>query len=229
MDAIVFDWDGTLVDTLPAMLDANARVLEEYGLPFDDERYRAAYIPDWRVMYLRLGVPESAIEAAGARWLELYSAIETLQPFAGAEAALRRLSAAGHVMGIVTAGDRPVVEDQLERFGFSELLPVRVCGDDDIAAKPHPAPLLRALEQLGVLERAEHATYVGDAPDDMRLAKAVGARGVGIVSILGTAAELIAAGAAEVHPSVAAWVDVHLASAAAEHSAIVARGVPGSR
>jgi phosphoglycolate phosphatase len=212
MDAIVFDWDGTLVDTLPAMLDANARVLEEYGLPFDDARYRAAYIPDWRVMYLRLGVPESAIEAAGARWLELYSAIETLQPFAGAEAALRRLSAAGHVMGIVTAGDRPVVEDQLERFGLSELLPVRVCGDDDIAAKPHPAPLLRALDQLGALDRAEHATYVGDAPDDMRLAKAVGARGIGIVSILGTAAELTAAGAAEVHPSVAAWVDHFLAA-----------------
>ena len=135
MDAIVFDWDGTLVDTLPAMLDANAQVLEEYGLPFDHARYRAAYIPDWRVMYQRLGVPDSAIEAAGARWLELYSAIATLQPFAGAESALRRLSAAGHVMGIVTAGDRPVVEDQLERFGLGKLLPIRVCGDDDIAAK----------------------------------------------------------------------------------------------
>jgi HAD superfamily hydrolase (TIGR01549 family) len=212
MDAIVFDWDGTLVDTLPAMLDANARVLEEYGLPFDDARYRAAYIPDWRVMYLRLGVPESAIDAAGTRWLELYTAIETPRPFPGAEAALRRLSAAGHVMGIVTAGDRAVVEGQLERFGLSELLPVRVCGDDDIAAKPHPAPLLRALDQLGALERAVHATYVGDAPDDMRLAKAVGARGIGIVSILGTADELIAAGADEVHPSVAAWVDIHLSA-----------------
>lgn len=213
MDAIVFDWDGTLVDTLPAMLGANAQVLLEYGLPFDEDRYRAAYIPDWRVMYLRLGIPESAIEAAGARWLELYSAILTLEPFPGAEAALRRLAAAGHVMGIVTAGDRPVVELQLERFGLSELLPVRVCGDDDIAAKPHPAPLLRALEQLGTLDRAEHATYVGDAPDDMRLARAVGARGIGIVSILGTSEELLAAGAAEVHPSVAAWVDRFLPTA----------------
>jgi len=230
MDAIVFDWDGTLVDTLPAMLDANARVLEEYGLPFDDVRYRAAYIPDWRVMYLRLGVPESAVEAAGARWLELYSAIETLQPFTGAEAALRRLSAAGHVMGIVTAGDRAVVEFQLEHFGLSELLPVRVCGDDDIAAKPHPAPLLRALDQLGALERAQHATYVGDAPDDMRLARAVGARGVGIVSILGTAEELIAAGATEVHPSVATWVDSFLGAVAGDRVPIgSAQSAPSPR
>ena len=72
MDAIVFDWDGTLVDSLPAIFDANLRVLEEYGLPFDDARYRAAYIPDWRLMYQRLGVPDDALEAAGARWLELY-------------------------------------------------------------------------------------------------------------------------------------------------------------
>ena len=220
MDAIVFDWDGTIVDTLPAMLRANAQVLRGYGLPFDEERYRAAYIPDWRVMYLRLGVPEAAIEAAGARWLDLYSAILTLAPFPGAEAALRRLAAAGHVMGIVTAGDRAVVELQLERFGLSELLPVRVCGDDDIAAKPHPAPLLRALEQLGAQDRAEHATYVGDAPDDMRLARAVGARGIGIISILGTTDELLAAGAAEVHPSVAAWVDRFLAAVPAGRASV---------
>ena len=72
MDAIVFDWDGTLVDSLPAIFDANLRVLEEYGLPFDDARYRAAYIPDWRLMYQRLGVPDDALEAAGERWLALY-------------------------------------------------------------------------------------------------------------------------------------------------------------
>lgn len=212
MDAIVFDWDGTLVDTLPAMLGANAHVLREYGLPFDEERYRSVYTPDWRTMYLRLGVPEPAIVAAGARWLELYSAITTLEPFPGAEAALRRLAAAGHARGIVTAGDRAVLELQLDRLGLSELLPIRVCGDDDIAAKPHPAPLLRALEQLGALDRAAYATYVGDAPDDMRLARAVGARGIGIISTLGTADELVAAGAAEVHPSVAAWVDSFLAA-----------------
>ena len=64
MDAIVFDWDGTLVDSLPAIFDANTRVLAEYGLPFDLDRYRAAYVPDWRLMYQRLGVPDPPILAA---------------------------------------------------------------------------------------------------------------------------------------------------------------------
>ena len=67
MDAIVFDWDGTLVDSLPAIYDANVQVLAEYDLPFDPDRYRAAYIPDWRLMYRRLGVPDDALEAAATR------------------------------------------------------------------------------------------------------------------------------------------------------------------
>jgi HAD superfamily hydrolase (TIGR01549 family) len=221
MDAIVFDWDGTLVDTLPAILDANAEVLREHGVAFDLTRYRETYAPDWRVMYLRLGIPEAAIERAGARWLELYSAVATVGPFAGVVDALARLAAAGYRMGLVTAGHRALVELQLDRFELGGLLPVRVCGDDDIAAKPHPAPLLRALAELGIDEPAGHATYVGDAPDDMRMARAVGARGVGISSILATADDLRDAGADEVHPSVPAWVTAFLAapSPSLEHPA----------
>ena len=72
MDAIVFDWDGTLCDSLGPIYDANRQVLAEYGLPFDDDRYRAAYAPDWRLMYQRLGIPDAAMDDAGRRWLELY-------------------------------------------------------------------------------------------------------------------------------------------------------------
>lgn len=211
MDAIVFDWDGTLVDSLPAVLDANRRVLAECGVEFDMARYRAAYAPDWRLMYQRLGVPDEMLPFAGRRWLELYAATDSTVPFPGAAEAVRRLGEAGFVMGIVTAGDREIVEVQLGRFGFAELLPVRVYGDDGIAAKPHPEPLLRVLGQLGARDRAVHARYVGDVPDDMRMARAVGARGIGIVSMLGDEASLLEAGAAEVHSSVAGWVEQLLA------------------
>jgi HAD superfamily hydrolase (TIGR01549 family) len=207
MEAIVFDWDGTLVDTLPAILRANTEVLAQYGVPFDEARYRAAYIPDWRLMYRRLGLPDAHLEAAGSRWLTLYRQAEPPRPFRGVRRALRRLAAAGASMGLVTAGHRALVEEQLEHLGLSQLLPVRVCGDDDVAAKPHPDPLIRALRDLDAGERPAAATYVGDAPDDMRMARAVGARAVGIVSTLGTEADLRAAGADEVAASVADWVD----------------------
>ena len=46
MKAVVFDWDGTLVDTLPAITRANAEVLQSFGVAYDDVAYRAAYSPD---------------------------------------------------------------------------------------------------------------------------------------------------------------------------------------
>ncbi len=206
MDAIVFDWDGTLVDSMPAIMRANSQVFEEYGVPFDLAAYRAAYAPDWRLMYRRLGVAEAAIETAGARWLELYSASEPPLAFPDANAAVHRLAEAGFVMGVVSAGHRHVVEEQIERFGLGRYLPVRVCGDDTVRAKPHPEPLLRALDELGAGEKPERAIIVGDSPDDMRMARAVGATGIGIVSVIADEASLVEAGASEVWGSVGAWV-----------------------
>ena len=213
MDAVVFDWDGTLVDTLPAITLANAEVLGSYGVAYDDATYRAAYSPDWRAMYRRLGVPDAEIEAAGGRWLGAYRALMgDAVAFPGVAEALARLKDAGFTMGLVTAGDRAVVEHQLETTGLGLLLPVRVCGDDMPYAKPHPAPLLQALGELGLRDRPADAIYVGDAPDDMRMARAVGARGVGIESILGERGELEAAGATEVAASVTSWVGAFLAA-----------------
>jgi phosphoglycolate phosphatase-like HAD superfamily hydrolase len=214
MEAIVFDWDGTLMDSLPGIFEANRQVLAEYGVPFDDARYRAAYTPDWRVMYQRLGLPDDALEPAGVRWLELYRATEAAGLLPGAAEALRRLADAGFVLGLVTAGDQDVVESQMDRFGIAGLLPIRVFGTDDVAAKPHPEPLLRALGQLDRVDRAHLARYVGDVPDDMRMARAVGALGIGIESGIGTPSELIRAGAAAVYRSVAAFVDDLLGDAA---------------
>jgi len=214
MDAIVFDWDGTLIDSLAGIFDANLRVLSEYGVPFDDERYRAAYTPDWRLMYQRLGLPDEALEVAGARWLELYRETDAAELLPGAAASLRRLADAGFVLGLVTAGDEDVVVGQMERFGIAGLLPIRVFGTDDVAAKPHPEPLLRALGQLERADRAHLARYVGDVPDDMRMARAVGALGIGIESAIGTRDQLVRAGATAVYPSVTEFVDQLLGEAA---------------
>jgi phosphoglycolate phosphatase len=207
MDAIVFDWDGTLFDSLPAIFDANRQVLEELGLPFDNDRYRAAYTPDWRLMYQRLGVPDDALETAGRRWVELYRAVADAGLLPGVRESLERLVGDGFVLGLVTAGDRDIVTAQLERGGLDRLVTARVFGTDPIAAKPHPEPLLSVLSELDRSERIATARYCGDVPDDMRMARAVGAVGVGIESSFASAAELRAAGATVVFPSVAAFVD----------------------
>ena len=73
-------------------------------------------------------------------------------------------------------------------------------------------PLRLALRLAGDGHRPETSVYVGDAPTDMLMAVAVGARAIGIESAVGDPDDLRAAGAAELAPSVAIWVERHLAA-----------------
>lgn len=212
MEAILFDWDGTLVDSLDAFHRANATVMEAFGLPFDIAHYRVNYTPDWREMYRRLGVPDHRIDEANDLWDETFGADgDLVAAFPGVLPALERLHATGAALGIVTAGHRADVERQLQRTGLGAYLPVRVYGDDLAVHKPHPEPLRLALRLAGDGHRPATSIYVGDAPTDMAMAVAVGARPVGIESVIGQPDELRAAGALEVASSVAAWIERHLA------------------
>ena len=213
MDAILFDWDGTLVDSLGAFHRANAIVMESFGLTFDIQIYRRNYTPNWREMYRRLGIPDDRLDEANDLWEATFADDgDAVIAFPGALSALERLRAAGAVLGIVTAGHREVVEPQLDRTGLGPLLPIRVFGDDLAVHKPDPEPLRLALRLAGDGHRPETSIYVGDAPTDMEMAVAVGARAVGIESAVGDADDLRAAGAVELAPSVAAWVDRHLST-----------------
>jgi HAD superfamily hydrolase (TIGR01549 family) len=204
--AVLFDWDGTLVDTLPFMYAATELVMAEYGVPITWDDYRRHFTPDWRLLYRRFRLPEDAIESVGDRWWALYRGQDEARLLPGTADALRRLADAGLALGIVTAGRRGSVEPQLERHGLAALLPARVYGDDPFEPKPGPAGLHHALEELGLAGQAANTVYVGDALDDMRMAVAAGARGVGIRTDLATDVELLDAGATEVWGSVAAWV-----------------------
>jgi HAD superfamily hydrolase (TIGR01549 family) len=213
MKVILFDWDGTLVDSLGAFHRANSAVMAAFGLPFDEVVYRRNYVPDWRLMYLRLGVPGDRLDEANELWHATFGADAAVTAFEGVGEALGRLRDHGYGLGIVTAGHRDVVRPQLVETGLDALLTVRVYGDDLPVHKPDPAPMRLALERFGVRDPAD-ATYVGDAPTDMRMARGVGAHAVGIESVLGDPDELRDAGADDVAPSVAAWVDRLLAAPA---------------
>jgi HAD superfamily hydrolase (TIGR01549 family) len=211
MRAILFDWDGTLVDSLGAFQHANAAVMAAFGLPWDEVIYRRNYVPDWRQMYLRLGVPRDRLDEANELWHTTFAQAEDVIAFEGVPAALARLGELDCELGIVTAGDRFIVEPQLDRTGLGALLRVRVFGDDLPVHKPDPAPLRRALELLGLEAHPDDVAYVGDAPTDMRMARAVGVRAIGIASVVGDPDELRAAGADEVATTVATWVEALVA------------------
>ncbi len=181
MRAVLFDWDGTLVDTLPFMFAATEIVMAEYGVPITWADYRRFFSPDWRLLYRRFGLPERDIESVGSRWWALYRGRDEAVLLPGAAEALRRLAGAGFALGVVTAGRRDSVEPQLARHGLAELLPARVYGDDPFEPKPGPGGLRHAIGALGLTGRTAEIAYVGDALDDMRMALAAGARGIGIL------------------------------------------------
>jgi HAD superfamily hydrolase (TIGR01549 family) len=207
MKVILFDWDGTLVDSLGAFHRANSTVMAAFGLPFDEVVYRRNYVPDWRLMYLKLGVPGDRLDEANELWHATFGTEATVTAFDGVPDALGRLRDRGFGLGIVTAGHRDVVKPQLLETGLDGLITVRVYGDDLPVHKPDPAPLRHALELLGLDAHPDEVAYVGDAPTDMRMARAVGVRAVGIASVVGDPEELREAGADEVATTVAAWVD----------------------
>jgi phosphoglycolate phosphatase len=207
MEAILFDWDGTLVDSLGPLYRANLAVLRSFGLPYDETTYRATYEPDWRRMYRRLGVPGDRLDEANERWLVAYDGGSSSPLFPGTTDALDRLAATGTRLGLVTAGVRAVVAPQLERLGLAGRFAVEVFGDDHAVHKPDPGPLWAALAGLGLGDRPAAAAYVGDFTDDMRMARSAGTRAIGVASMLADRADLLAAGAHEVVASVAEWAD----------------------
>jgi HAD superfamily hydrolase (TIGR01509 family) len=214
MYTIVFDWDGTIVDSIADLYATDAAICRKIGVPFDEEIFRRTFSPNWRLMYRSLGIPEDRTDEAVAVWETTFHSDRT-RPFPGVEAALSRLAAAGCTLGIVTGGSRTEVEPQLARLGIEELLTVRVYSGDTATGKPDPEPLLLALELTGSTDPGA-AIYVGDGLDDMRMARAAGVRGVGILSMLAGSDELLAAGAAESANSVVEWVDRFLADVTRE-------------
>ncbi len=207
MRGVIFDWDGTLADSHSSLYEANAAVMHALRLPFSPALYREHYAPDWRLMYERLGVPADQVERANLIWEAAFHGTETSVLLPGALGAIERLEAAGIPLALVTAGPRAIVEPQMRRLGLADLIPVRVFGDDQPQQKPHPAPLLSALQSLSLLDDVQDTAYLGDAPDDMRMAVATGAHAVGVVSMLSDEPLLRSGGAEVVVFSVEDWVN----------------------
>jgi HAD superfamily hydrolase (TIGR01549 family) len=209
MKAILFDWDGTIVDSMPAIFETDRAICVEFGIELDLQTFRRTFSPNWRRMYRTLGIPDERTHEAVAIWARTFDSGAT-RLFEGVDRSLAELAAAGYVLGLVTSGSREEIEPQLARHRLDELLSVRVYGEDTVAGKPYPDPLLVALDAAGGLTPAQ-ARYVGDSLDDMRMAAGAGVPGVGIVSMLATSEELLAAGATETALSVTEWADRLLA------------------
>lgn len=175
--AVLFDWDGTLVNSAEKTFRCYAQVFEGFGIPFDRARFEETYSPDWHQTYRAVGLPRESWELADARWIDCYQTSES-RLIPGTPEALARIRGRDLAQGIVSSGDGRRVRRELEVLGVAGFFEAVVCGGDTARRKPDPEPLHVALERLGL--GPGQAAYVGDSPEDVRMARAAGVFSVGI-------------------------------------------------
>jgi N-acetyl-D-muramate 6-phosphate phosphatase len=175
--AVLFDLDGTLLDTAPDMVGALNSLRHEQGLlPLPYEEVRGG-VSHGAARVVQIGFPEAAPETFAhlqRRFLEIYrgALAQQTQLFPGMQRVLDVLLERRLKTGIVTNKAAWLTEPLLEELGLRARFDCVVSGDTLAERKPHPLPLLHAAKLAGV--PPQECVYVGDAQRDVQAAHAAG-------------------------------------------------------
>jgi phosphoglycolate phosphatase len=175
--AILFDLDGTLVDTAPDMVAVLQDLQRTHGLDPVDYELGRAYVSNGALGLLGLGFPDiehtigSDLHTA---YLESYAeqVCEASLLFPGLADLLEALDAAGLPWGVVTNKPAHLTDALLDRLALAARSACTVSGDTLPQRKPDPAPLLHACELAGMLP--QNTVYVGDASRDIQAGQNAG-------------------------------------------------------
>jgi phosphoglycolate phosphatase len=189
LDGVLFDWDGTLIDSYAADSSAYLAMFREMGIPWGLKELARHYSPNWYRVYRAAKLPRARWDDADRAWRAQY-AKHSPKLISGARTVLTRLARVHH-LGLVTSGDRDRVTRQLRQFRLTRVFAARVCSGDTPEKKPHPAPLRLALRQLSLEPSA--CVYVGDTPEDLEMAKRAGVRAIAVLGPFPTEERLRAA------------------------------------
>ncbi len=169
---IVFDVDGTILDTEEAVLKSFQTTLEEEGIKKEtDELNFCLGITGMKALEL-LGIPEK--ERVLARWVcHLQEMSGFVRLFDGMVPLFKKLKEMGYSLGIVTSRIAEEYQNDFARFGILEYFDIAVCAEDTVRHKPDGEPLECYMKRAKA-EKSE-VLYIGDSKYDMECAKAAGA------------------------------------------------------
>lgn len=179
IDTILFDWDGTLVDTAQLAFEAFRKSLEDLGISVELTLYEQIYSPNWCNMFRALKLPKEKWQEAEDLWTRYYGQ-EAPALVQGGQSVLSELSRRGYCLGIVTSGSYSRVWREITALGLADAFQILICNEDVVNKKPHPEGLEKAMIRMD--KRPEACCYVGDSADDMEMGKRAGIRTIGIVS-----------------------------------------------
>ena len=189
MQGVLFDWDGTLLDSYQADSQAYLAMFHDLGVNWGLAELEEHYSPDWYTVYRAARIPEHRWDDADRAWRTHY-AKHPSKLMAATRRVLAQLSRR-HRLGLVSSGDRVRVSRQLREFRLTRVFRTRVLGGDTPEKKPHPAPLLKALREMK--SDARDCVYVGDTPEDVEMARAAGVLAIAILGPFPTEKRLRAA------------------------------------
>jgi HAD superfamily hydrolase (TIGR01509 family) len=177
IQGVLFDLDGTLVDSLPLTFDALRMAVRPYlGRLVSDDEINALLGPPEPAILAQLVGPNLA-PACHARYERLYVArLRRMAPFAGILPMLAECRREGLKLGVSTGRGAALAEQTLHVLRLRPRLDVVITGDDVRQPKPSPEGILRALDELAL--KPAGALWVGDSPLDIQAGRAARVRTV---------------------------------------------------
>lgn len=174
-DAVLYDFDGTLVDTIPMIVNSFHYAFQKVlSIQKSDDVIKSTIgLPLWTAFQEYDVETQKALHAAYQEENErlLPHAVEI---FDGIEIGLRKIQAMGVTQGVVTSKRREPALFTMKQFNIDSFFDIIVSREDTAEHKPGPAPLLFAAEQLGISDM-KRILYVGDSVHDLRCAHSAGA------------------------------------------------------
>lgn len=182
VQGLLFDGDGTLIDTYDMILRSMRRTLNDgEGMALSDAELMVGVgtpLLDQMLHFTRGDVPraERLVDEYRAHNDSIHDA--GIRAFDGTAAVLERFHAAGIPLGVVTSKRHELAERGFRLTGLFDFFDVFIGADDWPEHKPKPGPILHAGELLGVAP--EHCLYIGDSPYDIQAGNAAGCRTVAV-------------------------------------------------
>ena len=190
ISTLLFDWDGTVVDSAQLGLVAYEKSFADLGVPFDYETYCAVYSPNWLTVYEGLGLPKEHWQRADELWTQHYGE-QRAELIRGAGDTVSELKKKGYRLGVVSSGNDGRVNREMGELGLAGLFEVVICHEQISNRKPHPEGIEIALARLGVA--AIQCAYVGDSPEDIQMGKSANVTTVGVRGSYPTSWKLLSA------------------------------------
>jgi phosphoglycolate phosphatase len=175
--AVLFDWDGTLLDSFQADSNAYSQMFRALGVSWQPSRLAQNYSPDWHNVYRAAELPPERWAEADRLWRRFYRSERPLLQ-TGARQVVQTL-AERFRLGLVSSGSSLRVRSQIRAFGLEPFFAASAFGDRVPHRKPHPLQLQLAIRQLCC--EPGSCVYIGDAPEDVKMARRAGVAVVGVL------------------------------------------------